>query len=161
MCQAIIYNVAADESVGGNAPKAFPLEALTARLAAFFLSVRRIIMKTKEELEKYRIRMPERLAALMAASEGVDATLHEEEDEYGFYSTGLFRYKGKDVLITLDDGKWHLSANTNHPIGYYELKELRYEFCPNRLSMAQIFPPREEFVNVAENCYHLYELSII
>ena len=25
--------------------------------------------------------------------------------------------------------------------------------------MAQIFPPREEFVNVNENCFHLYEID--
>lgn len=118
-------------------------------------------MKTKEELEKYRIEMSPQAREFFEGCKGLDIALHEEQDEYGYYATGLFRYKGKDVLITIDDGMWHLSANTNHPLGYYELKELRYQFCPNRLQMAQIFPPREEFVNVAENCYHLYELSII
>lgn len=43
-------------------------------------------------------------------------------------------------------------------MGYYELKELRYTFLPNRIEVAQIFPPREEFVNLAENCLHLYEI---
>lgn len=118
-------------------------------------------MKTKEELERYRIAMPTKMAEVLKKNKGVDLTLHEEQDEYGFYSTGLFRWKGKDILITLDDGMWHVSANTNHPMGYYELKEVRYEFCPNRMQMAQIFPPREEFVNAAENCYHLYELKIV
>ena len=116
-------------------------------------------MKTREELEKCRIQMPESMKKLMAMNEGMDTSLHEERDAYGYYSTGLFRWKGKDILITLDDGKWHLSVNTSHPIGYYELKEVRYNFCPDRMQMAQIFPPREEFVNVADNCFHLFELS--
>jgi len=118
-------------------------------------------MKTKEELEKYRVEMPAKLVAFLKDKKGVDLSLREEQDEYGFYSTGLFRWKGKDILITIDDGKWHLSVNTNHPLGYYEMKDVRYTFCPNRMAMAQIFPPREDFVNVAKNCYHLYELSII
>jgi hypothetical protein len=61
--------------------------------------------------------------------------------------------------VTIDGGKWHLSASTNHPIGYYELKEIRYEFLPNDIRAAQIFPPREQFVNVDENCYHLFEID--
>lgn len=118
-------------------------------------------MKTKEELEKCRVEMPEKMTAYLKKAKNVDLTLHEEQDDYGFYSTGLFRWKGKDILITLDDGKWHLSVNAKHPLGYYEMKEVRYNFCPDRMQMAQIFPPREEFVNMAQNCLHMYELSIV
>lgn len=32
-------------------------------------------------------------------------------------------------------------------------------FMPNDMHVAQIFPPREEFVNVHENCFHLYEMA--
>ena len=116
-------------------------------------------MKTKEELEKCRVEIPVAIQAALAACEGCDFSLHEESDEYGHYSTGLFRYKGKDILITIDDGMWHVSINTNHPIGYYELKDVRYQFVADHRHMAQIFPPREEFVNISENCFHLYELN--
>lgn len=116
-------------------------------------------MKTKEELEKYRVEIPVAMQAALATCEDCDYSLHEESDEYGHYSTGLFRYKGKDVLITIDDGMWHVSINSNHPIGYYELKDVRYQFVANHRHMAQIFPPREEFVNFSENCFHLYELN--
>ena len=105
--------------------------------------------------------MPEELENILQKTKGVDLTLHEEQDEYGFYSTGLFRWNGKDILITIDYGKWHVSINANHTLGYYEMKEVRYNFCPDRMDMAQIFPSRSEFVNVAENCYHLFELSIV
>ena len=55
------------------------------------------------------------------------------EDKYGTYSTGVFKYKGMYVLVTKDNDKWHLEV-------------------------AQIFPPREEFVNLHTTCYHLFEL---
>lgn len=98
-------------------------------------------MKTREQLEKFRIPMPEQMAKVLEISPEIDFSEHVVEDEYGVYSTGMFRWKGKEVLITIDGGKWHLSASTNHPIGYYEMKEMRYEFLPNGISVAQIFPP--------------------
>lgn len=116
-------------------------------------------MKTREQLEKLRQPLPEKMVAALKESEGIDFSEHVVEDEHGVYSTGLFRWKGKNVLITIDEGKWHLSASTNHPIGYYEMKELRYEFLPNAIHAAQVFPPREEFVNIDENSYHLYEID--
>lgn len=83
----------------------------------------------------------------------------ERQDKYGIYSTGFFKYKGKSIIINNEAGLWHLSVSANHNLGYYELKEIRYMFMPNDMHVAQIFPPREEFVNVHENCFHLYELA--
>lgn len=47
----------------------------------------------------------------------------------------------------------------NHTLGYYELKEIRYKFMPDSMQVAQIFPPRKEFVNLHENCFHLYQIK--
>jgi hypothetical protein len=116
-------------------------------------------MKTREELERYRVEIPEPMRVALAACEGCDYSIRHEEDEYGHYSTGLFHYKGKDILITIDEGMWHMSINSDHPLSYYELKELRYLFIADHRHMAQIFPPRSEFINLSENCFHLYELN--
>ncbi len=105
---------------------------------------------TCEQLEKIRQPLNPALAGLFVE--------HSEEDAYGYYSTGLFKYKGKMVFVTLENGTYHLSVSSGHTLGYYELKEIRYAFLPNRINAAQIFPPREEFVNVHQNCFHLYEL---
>lgn len=105
----------------------------------------------KNQLEKCRLTLPETLKKIFFQ--------REKDDEHGHYSTGLFRYKGKNVFVNIEEGKWHLSADARRTLGYYELKELRYQFLPNNLSVAQIFPPREEFVNVNENCFHLYEIA--
>ena len=105
-----------------------------------------------EELKKYRIPSPPQFPFKIREE--------ERSDEYGVYSTGVFRYKGKYIVVNNEDGLWHLSVSANHTLGYYELKEVRYMFMPNDMHVAQIFPPREEFVNLHENCFHLYELDI-
>ena len=84
---------------------------------------------------------------------------HIESDKYGTYATGAYKYKGKIVVVAIEDGIYHLSVSSNHPLGYYELKDVRYTFLPNRIRVAQIFPPREEFVNVHEHCFHLWEIK--
>lgn len=63
------------------------------------------------------------------------------------------------VLITKDNGKWHLSiSKPNASPSYNEIKEARYRFLPDDVYMAQIFPPKGEFVNIHPYCHHLYEL---
>lgn len=87
------------------------------------------------------------------------------KDEYGVYATGLYMYKGMKILLTKDvtddnpDGALHLSISAKFPIGYFILKEVRYKFMPNGIYAGQIFPPREEFVNFHDKCYHLFELK--
>nr|DAP24672.1 MAG TPA: hypothetical protein [Caudoviricetes sp.] len=109
---------------------------------------------TEQERRKYIVEEePQGLQGIL------DTRLTMANDEYGCYSTGLFRYHGCEILITIDAGRWHLSIATNHPLGYYEIKKIRYMFLPDGIQVAQIFPPREEFVNVHENCYHLWEIK--
>lgn len=105
---------------------------------------------TYEELKKYKKQVPPNFPFNI-----VD---ERREDKYGIYSTGVFLYKGKSILINNEDGLWHLSVSAKHTLGYYELKEIRYKFMPNNMQVAQIFPPREEFVNLHENCFHLFEI---
>ena len=113
---------------------------------------------SREELFKLKLPWPEVMAeAMKMAGSVIDGV--EIEDAFGCYSVGFFVFKGKFVAITIDEGHWHLSASTDHPIGYYELKELRYKFLPNSMYFAQILPPREHFVNIHENCYHLWQLA--
>lgn len=109
---------------------------------------------TNEELKKYKRPLPMAFTMLP-----IDFIYEHIEDEYGVYETGMFTYKGKDILINKEMGKWHLSVSANHTLGYYELKEIRYKFMPDSMQVAQIFPPRKEFVNLHENCFHLYQIK--
>lgn len=109
---------------------------------------------TEEELRKYKRPLPPAFAKLPMAF------THERiEDQYGVYETGFYQYKGKDIFINKANGLWHLSVSAKHTLGYYELKEIRYKFMPDKMQAAQIFPPREEFINMHKTCFHLYELG--
>ena len=53
---------------------------------------------------------------------------------------------------------WHLSIS--HPVRYpnwEEIRDARYEFCPDNITMAMFLPPKAEWVNIHNNCFHLYE----
>jgi hypothetical protein len=63
---------------------------------------------------------------------------------------------------------WHLSishrTNTHPPKpGRYpdwdEITDARYRFIPDEVRVAMLLPPREEWVNVHETCFHLWELE--
>lgn len=99
---------------------------------------------TKEELLKYKEFVPNGFPISTREKTGTD--------KYGIYSTGVFKYKGMYLIIAIENGRWHLSVSAKFPLGYHQLKEIRYKFLPNDIQVAQIFPPREEFVNVHHNC---------
>lgn len=108
---------------------------------------------TETELIRYKKPTPDVAYKLM------DFVERQTSDKYGVYSTGFFLVGGKRIFINIEGGLWHMSIDTNHPLGYYEMKELRYKFLPNDMQVGQIFPPREEFVSLRENCYHLWQLT--
>ena len=65
-----------------------------------------------------------------------------------------------NILVGLEPGGWHLSIS--HPSRYPnwdEIREARYALLPNRVTVAMILPPKEEYVNLHPNCFHLHELS--
>lgn len=73
--------------------------------------------------------------------------------------TGIFKMGRCSVIVTKDNGKWHLSISTpTESPTYEEIKAARYKFLPDNVYMAQIFPPKSEFVNVHPYCHHLYEI---
>lgn len=74
---------------------------------------------------------------------------------------GIFRLGRCQVIVTIDDGAWHLSISTPGALpSYKEMKDARYRFCPDNIYMAEIFPPSAEFVNLMPYCRHLYQINI-
>lgn len=54
--------------------------------------------------------------------------------------------------------RWHLSIS--HPKRYPhwdEIKDARYRFIPDQVTMAMLLPPEAEYVNMHKNCFHLHE----
>lgn len=78
----------------------------------------------------------------------------------GNYKPGIFRMGRCLVIVSKDIGKWHLSISCRDADPTYEeIKEARYKYVPDNVYMAQIFPPKAEFVNLHPHCYHLWEIK--
>jgi len=70
------------------------------------------------------------------------------------------------VILSIDDGDWHMSIShrdSNLRPGRYptwnEIVDARYLFCPQDKNMAMLLPPREEYVNIHETTFHLWEVK--
>lgn len=64
------------------------------------------------------------------------------------------------VIVGHSEDGWHLSIS--HPNRYPtwdEIKEARYLLVPDEVTMAMLLPPKAEYVNVSENCFHLWEIE--
>lgn len=53
---------------------------------------------------------------------------------------------------------WHISISCpdRNPT-WEEQKRARYEFCPDEIYMVQILPPKAEYVNRHQFCFHWHE----
>jgi hypothetical protein len=55
---------------------------------------------------------------------------------------------------------WHLSIS--HPARYPtwdEIADVRYKLVPDDVTMAMLLPPRDEYVNAHDNCFHLWQIE--
>lgn len=74
---------------------------------------------------------------------------------------GAFELLGLRIIISIDAGLWHLSAScADRMPTYNELKYLRYQMLPDNIYMAEIFPPKNEFVNINPNVRHLWQIEV-
>jgi hypothetical protein len=65
------------------------------------------------------------------------------------------------VLVSRDGPErfWHISISckSRYP-SWDEIKKARYDLVPNEVTMAMFLPPKEEYINIHENCFHLHEI---
>lgn len=57
-----------------------------------------------------------------------------------------------------ETNRFHISIS--HPRRYPkwdEISDARYALLPNEVTMMMYLPPREEYVNLHKNCFHLHE----
>jgi hypothetical protein len=66
-----------------------------------------------------------------------------------------------DLTVLVDhvtDVGWHISISHRYRYpSWDEIKIARYTLCPKDITMVMYLPPEDEFVNVHERCFHLYE----
>ena len=64
------------------------------------------------------------------------------------------------VIVGQEQGDWHLSiAHPKRLPTWDEVKEVRYLLIPDKIRMALILPPKKEYVNVHNYCFHLWEID--
>ena len=64
------------------------------------------------------------------------------------------------AILSIDAGLEHLSISHKDRLPTYEeMKEARYQLMSQNINVAQIFPPKENFINVHDYCLHLWELN--
>ena len=71
-------------------------------------------------------------------------------------------WRAGDLLAirTKEPEGWHLSIS--HPTRlptWDEIKDARYRFLPDRITVAQLLPPRKEWTNIHDFCLHLWEIA--
>jgi len=66
---------------------------------------------------------------------------------------------GITIFRSHENGSWHLSiAHPKRNPSWKELHDIRYDLVPEDAYMALILPPRREYVNLHEHCFHLWEV---
>ena len=87
-------------------------------------------------------------------------TEREAYIENPLHTLGWHRMGRCQVFVSIDNGKYHLSISCDGFIpSYNEIKEARYRYCPDGIYMAEIFPPKSEFVNLHKYCRHLWQIN--
>jgi len=64
------------------------------------------------------------------------------------------------IFVSMDADRWHLSIA--HPGRYptwSEIHHARYEFIPDEIYMCMILPPKQFYINLHKNCFHLWEFQ--
>ena len=84
----------------------------------------------------------------------IDALLKKS----GSQNVELFVYGPCRILRSMDGGRLHLSMSCadRYPT-WDEIKEIRYTLAPQNVTMVMFLPPPEEFVNVHDFTFHLFE----
>jgi hypothetical protein len=69
------------------------------------------------------------------------------------------------VFVGVEDGGWHLSISHRRADtspgrlpSWDELKDARYRFCPDAVTMAMLLPPQAEYVNLHPTTFHLWQV---
>lgn len=75
--------------------------------------------------------------------------------------TSMYRHtNGLTLIVAREDGRWHLSiAHAERDPSWEEIRDARYQFVPDEAHVAMILPPKDEYVNAHEHCFHLWEIK--
>lgn len=76
--------------------------------------------------------------------------------------TRRFSYGECTVLLSQDPytSQWHLSiSHGDRDPTWEEISGARYELIPDEITMVQVLPPRKDYTNLHDHCFHLWEIE--
>lgn len=95
-----------------------------------------------------------------------DPTSTAKLETQGFKGHIVYRSGKLKAIVSRDEYKpgankvWHLSiAHPSRLPSWQEVHDARYTLIPDEAVMAMVLPPKAEYVNIHEFCFHLYELT--
>lgn len=73
--------------------------------------------------------------------------------------TKAYRWGDVNVIVGKEPKVgWHLSISVRYRNPTWEeIRDARYRFVPEDVTMAMFLPPIGEYVNIHDFCFHLYE----
>ena len=72
----------------------------------------------------------------------------------------IFKEGDLVIMVSIDDGMWHLSISHKYRYPTFdEIRDARYKYIPDEITMAMIYPPKAEYVNVCSTYFHLWEIK--
>jgi len=92
--------------------------------------------------------------------EQLDEAIKQFFELLGLKPPKAFRLGECFILVGRERGKWHLSIS--HPTRlptWEEIKMARYALIPDNVWMAMLLPPSGAYINICENCFHLWEVN--
>jgi hypothetical protein len=98
--------------------------------------------KNRDRRREYRrVEIPPHVAALL------------EPGSQAYVSSGC------RIIVSQQKAGWHLSiTHPRHLPSWEDVRDARYAFIPDDVTMALLLPPRSEYVNVHEFCLQMYEI---
>lgn len=70
-----------------------------------------------------------------------------------------YRMSGCTILVSHVSAGWHMSiSHRKRNPTWEEVRTARYALLPDGVTMAMLLPPVDEYVNVHEFCFHLWEM---
>ena len=74
--------------------------------------------------------------------------------------TRAFLWRRLRVLVSIESGRWHVSmTGIGRAPTWEEIREVRYAFAPDEITMGILFPPQAEYVNLNPLCFHLWQVE--
>lgn len=72
----------------------------------------------------------------------------------------VYKFGRCNVIVDKRSGFWHMSIS-HHRVNptWEEIRDARYALIPDDVTMAMLLPPKSEYVNVHEYCFHLHEVE--